>query len=749
MQRALTIIFLFLSTYGYGQNTLVLLDSKTKAPISDAFVKYKVLENNYQDFVVSNSEGIVSIITPGTAIAFFASHINYTPYQDTISDFSSNIIYLLPATHDLSEVVVTGQYQPQAASKSIHKIKSITSEQIVAKGARNLEEVLNTSLNIRLDRDPSTGTTGMNLQGISGQNVKILIDGIPLIGRLDGQIDLNQIDINQIAKIEIVKGPMAVSYGSNAMGGVINIITKQFSPDKWNVNIGIDESSAREKYGLKEGSHNFHINSGYNITDKLYSQLAFGRTYFAGYNNSTERDSNWDPKTQYTGNLLLKYNLIETKISYSFSYLNSFIENDGEIVGVTNLSAADEDYKTNRYVHTVNLGQKLSNTARFNASIAYTDYQRLKRQFITNFKIDTKILASGEGTQDTTTLKSINLRGAFVKNIPESNTSFEAGYDIKIESGNGGRLLGNDAKEINDFGFFGSANFSHNKWEVKPGVRVAYNTIFSTPIIPSVNLKWIYSPSTTFRGAYGRGFRAPTIKELYLDFRDANHQVFGNKNLTPEDGHHFDFGITIKGKHNNMLRYKSEIGLFYNTISDKIGFGFEAGAENKATYINVSRFKSLGIEYQFSFKTNKFDIASGFSLTGATEYADKSFLYSPEIVLNVNFKLTNKLSIGTYYKYTGEKSEYELDVDGKIFSAKTASYHWLDLTSVYTWSKSIKSIIGIKNILDVTDIKGTRAGGAIHGSGGVSSISYGRSAFIKLEININGNKSTNGSKLKQ
>ncbi len=749
MQKALTVILLFLSTYGYGQNTLVLLDSKTKVPISDAFVKYKVLANNYQDFVVSNSEGKVKIKSSGMTIVIFASHINYTPYQDTVSDFSNNTIYLLPAAHDLSEVVVTGQYQPQAASKSIHKIKSITSEQIIAKGARNLEEVLNTSLNIRLDRDPATGTMGMNLQGISGQNVKILIDGIPLIGRLDGQVDLNQIDINQIAKIEIVKGPMAVSYGSNAMGGVINIITKQFSPDTWNVNIGIDESSAREKYGLQEGAHNFHINGGYNITNNLYSQLAFGRTYFAGYNNSTERDSNWDPKTQYTGNLLLKYIKVDTKVSYSFSYLNSIIENEGKIIGVLKPQAVDEDYSTNRYVHTVNLGQKLSNTARFNASIAYTDYQRLKRQFIINFVDGTKLLASGEGTQDTTTLKSINLRGAFIKNANQSNTSFEAGYDFNIESGNGGRILGPADKKINDFGFFGSVSFSGNKWEVKPGVRVAYNTIFSTPIIPSVNLKLVYSPSTTFRGAYGRGFRAPTIKELYFDFRDANHQVFGNENLAPEDGHHLDIGVTIKGKHNNMLRYKSEIGVFYNTISGKIDFGFEAGNENKATYINLNQFKSLGIEYQFSFKANKFSIESGFSLTGATDQIDKAFLYTPEVIFNVNLELTDKISIGTYYKFTGEKTVYNVISESEITKSKIASYHWLDLTSVITLSKSIKTIIGIKNMLDVTDIKGGRVGGPIHGSGGVSSISYGRSAFVKLEININGNKTTKGSQVKQ
>ncbi len=749
MQRVLTAILFFLPIYGYGQNTLVLLDSKTKAPISDAFVKYTVIENNYQDFVISNREGEVIIKSSGMSVVIFASHINYTPYQDTISDFSNNTIFLLPATHDLSEVVVTGQYQPQAASKSIHKIKSITSSQILAKGARNLEEVLNTSLNIRLNKDPATGTTGMNLQGISGQNVKILIDGIPLIGRLDGQIDLNQININQIAKIEIVKGPMAVSYGSNAMGGVINIITKQFSPDKWHVNISIDESSAREKYGLEEGAHNFHINGGYNITNNLYSQLAFGSNYFAGYNNSSERDSNWDPKTQYTGNLLLKYNKADTKTSYSFSYLNSLIKNEGKIIGILKPQAVDEDYRTIRHVHTINLGQKLSNTARFNASVAYTDYQRLKRQFITNFVTGTKLLSTGEGTQDTTSLQSVNLRGTLIKNIYQRNLSIETGYDINIESGNGGRILGTDAKKINDFGFFGSASFAYNKWELKPGIRMAYNTIFSSPIIPSVNVKWEHSASTTFRAAYGRGFRAPTIKELYFDFRDANHQVFGNENLAPEDGHHIDIGVTIKGNHHNRLRYKSEIGAFYNTISDKIDFGFEAGIENKATYINVNKFKSLGVEYQFSFKTNKFDIESGFSLTGATDQIDEAFLYTPEVIFNVNFELTDKINIGTYYKFTGEKTVYDVISESEIAKSKTASYHWLDLTSVFTFSKSIKAIIGIKNILDVTDIQGARVGGPIHGSGGISSISYGRSAFVKLEININGNKTTGGSQVKQ
>ena len=72
---------------------------------------------------------------------------------------------------------------------------------------------------------------------------------------------------------------------------------------------------------------------------------------------------------------------------------------------------------------------------------------------------------------------------------------------------------------------------------------------------------------------YGRGFRSPSLKELYLEFVDANHRVYGNENLEPEDAHHVDMGLTFKRKSIAAGEYKFDVSVFYNDITNKIGFG--------------------------------------------------------------------------------------------------------------------------------------------------------------------------------
>lgn len=103
-------------------------------------------------------------------------------------------------------------------------------------------------MNVRLSQDGALGT-GMSLQGLSGENVKILIDGVPVIGRLNGVIDLTQVNLQQAKQVEVIEGPMSVIYGSNALAGVINIIPKD--------NTGNRSSANASAYTESVGVYNF------------------------------------------------------------------------------------------------------------------------------------------------------------------------------------------------------------------------------------------------------------------------------------------------------------------------------------------------------------------------------------------------------------------------------------------------------------------------------------------------------------
>lgn len=129
--------------------------------------------------------------------------------------------------NQLEQIVVTGQFSPQSMRNSLYKVRSITSESIARKTPTNIESLLNTEIGIRMGNDMALGETSFELMGMSGTNIKILLNGIPMIDRGDEQSSLSQIDINSVERIEIVEGPMSVVYGTDALAGVINIITKK------------------------------------------------------------------------------------------------------------------------------------------------------------------------------------------------------------------------------------------------------------------------------------------------------------------------------------------------------------------------------------------------------------------------------------------------------------------------------------------------------------------------------------------
>jgi len=117
---------------------------------------------------------------------------------------------------DIEDVVVTAQYAPTDSRNALQEIRTITKETIKRRGANNLEQLLSFETNIRINQDAVLGSS-MSLGGIGGQNVKIMIDGVPVIGRLNGNVDLSQINLNQVERVEIVEGPLSVYYGTDAL----------------------------------------------------------------------------------------------------------------------------------------------------------------------------------------------------------------------------------------------------------------------------------------------------------------------------------------------------------------------------------------------------------------------------------------------------------------------------------------------------------------------------------------------------
>ncbi|WEK37318.1 MAG: TonB-dependent receptor [Candidatus Pseudobacter hemicellulosilyticus] len=659
----------------------------------------------------------------------------------------------LPRVADLQEVVVTGQYQPQSLRRSVYQVRTISGERIRLQGATNLTGVLNNELGIRFSNDRTLGTTDIELMGMAGRNVKILLDGVPLIDRGDTRESLNQVDVSSIERIEIVEGPMSVSYGSDALAGVINIITRKSQQGQLAVTARLQEESAGSEYQplLNKGLHNQHL--GLSWQKKGWS-LALGGTHndFGGWKES--RDTNlakqeWHPKEQWMGNARLGYANSNFKAWYRLDLLDETILNNGPVF--SNNTTPDQKFFSTRYLHQVQADWQLSDRWQLNGLAAFTDYSRRTQTTLVELNTGRKTLSTGAGEQDKASFTSLTARFTAQYKVTEY-LSLQPGIDINREEATGQRILGQPA--IGDYAFFVSG-----EWQpipgihIRPGLRFIHNSVYDAPpAIPSINTKFDLGKNLDLRLAYARGFRAPALRELYFYFFDASHAIKGNPNLKAEYSNSFNGSLSWQQTTASKVRLQSTLGAFYNEFSNLINYGYDAASPDTTTYINIDRFKTTGATLTSTIGWKDWQATLGFSYIGRyNRLTDESafdkdnlpaYTWSPELNANLLYHLQKtNTQFSIFYKFTGKRPVYQTSTNtaGETVAmlAETASFHWADLTISQGLNKYLRLNGGVKNLFNVTTLNNTVESGGAHSTAGVAPLSYGRSWFIGLNFQWN------------
>ncbi|MDN3667611.1 penicillin-binding transpeptidase domain-containing protein [Algibacter miyuki] len=280
------------------------------------------------------------------------------------------------ALQALKEVVVTGQYNPQSIKKSAHNVTVIRREQIDNQAANNLADLLNFNLNLTIIPNSKTGKSTISFFGLDAQYFNILVDNIPLVSDngFGNNIDLTQINLDDVERIEIVEGAMGVEYGANAISGVINIITKKSIDTDWNIKTSIQEETVSNEYALfDEGRHIQALNLSHNFNSTWFARAGINRNQFAGfyndkqgknyYNDDGLRGYDWLPKTQINTNALINFKKENFRLLYKFEYFNELIDyydtsvraNIDTQTQTSNPVATDKTFTTNRFVNNISI----------------------------------------------------------------------------------------------------------------------------------------------------------------------------------------------------------------------------------------------------------------------------------------------------------------------------------------------------------------------------------------------------------
>lgn len=683
------------------------------------------------------------VLVCSTAVAVAQGAADYEDATDTT----------MVAEEELAEYVVTGQYTPQSLKNSVYKITVINQEKIQAKSATNVQQILNTELGIRYNNDMALGVSDVAMMGMSGRNLKILIDGVPVLDRGDMRESLNQIDISQIEKIELVEGPMSIVYGTDALAGVINIITKKTKAASWQLSARLQEETVGKEYkpmGTK-GLHAQYL-SGQWDNGKWNVLIGMNHYAFAGFGGDAyNRNHSWKPKEQWMPSMKVGFRNAAFNIYYRPDYLYETIWAKGAINQDT-YKGLNKQFVTHKWSHQLQSSFFLNDKTTLNAIGSYADYTRTTTTRIKNFATQEEMLSTGVGEQDVAAFKSVNFRST-LQYAYSRKFSFQPGVELNHETASGDRIAGNPA--YTDWSGFLSAEYKpNNKLNLRPGVRITKNSLYDAPpVIPSLNTLYHFNKRYSLRMSYARGYRAPALRELYFDYVDANHNLKGNPDLEAENSHSFTGSLTYSTVYDGTKAINSEVGAFYNRFDNLISLAADPNDPTQYININIDHYRTSGISMKNRFRSETIEASINGLLLGqyntvkdnpavALDGSIPDFNWSPELSFEFSYLFPKtQTRITAFYKFTGSRQSYNYDTDTTANYAlsivKMMPYHYADFSISQKINDNLRLLIGARNLFDVVDIRNTGvSAGGVHTSGGTTSFGYGRSYFLCLTFNL-------------
>ncbi len=624
-------------------------------------------------------------------------------------------------SYQLSENVITGSYAPVQELRSLYPVRILTAERLEAQGALYLPQALMTELNTRIAMDPNLGMFA-TLQGLGGEHVKVLIDGVPVIGRVNGSVDLSQLPLSEVERVEIVEGPMSVLYGTDAMGGVINLITRK-SRCQW-------EGRARFQYeGVGVYDAGFSLAGG---PAKHRVSIAGGRYYFDGWDPDPNRlrAQLWRPREQY--NLLASYQFRPSERLHLRLQLpasdETFFNLKEPTITPRRIYAIDEYYYTRRILPAVDLSYQFSPKLRYDQQGAFLYYRRIRNVVYKDLVTLQETLVPMEGQQDSTQEYQVWARGGVT--YTEGHWNIQIGHELQHTIITGGRIRSGRA-EMGDYALWGTAEWQLSPTvSLRPGFRWAYNTQFRAPFLPAMHLRWTLTPSLTWRLGYSRGFRAPSLREQFLYLVFTNHNIQGNPDLRAENSHHFHTNLTWSYIKTDQL-WRFRFSAFYNDVRDIIQLVIIDPMTLFTTYMNMQRFQTLGLQPRVEWRAAKVSFSTGATFT---QYRGERWGWEAMLQTAYTWKRT---TFSIFFKYQSQTPIFLLGEDGSITWRWIGGFPWMDVSVHRTiWREQLRATVGIRNAFGITSVQANLAGGVHTGSGFSSPVGMGRYPFVRIEYHI-------------
>lgn len=571
----------------------------------------------------------------------------------------------------LEEIVVTGARREQRLVDATVTIEVISRRDIEASGATDLATVLTKRTGIQFQAGHPSGA-GIMLQGLSSERVLVLLDGQPLYGRISGTFDLARIPTSLVERVEVVKGPQATLYGSEAMGGVVNIITRAAPAGAWHGEGRVTAGTA----GRLDGGATASLSRA-NLTALV--DLGFRTVERApGRPEETGALARWGD-----GRLKLGWAPNPT-----LAWEADLVASDGRERW---RSGALYDFADNTQV-SVRLGARWRRGLhRLTPMLYLSSLDHLARRG----GEPQPIAGTGNRQRQRLIEAEVQYSGAVFGHLAD------AGIEIKREhiTSTDGRIEGGE-RALVSVEPFAQYEWTRGGWSLLPGARLTWNEQWGTTVTPRVAARYRVTPLLSVRASAGRGFRAPDFKELYLQFTNdaAGYAVYGNHDLRPEHSTNLGAGVEWSGAGGF-----GRVQLFWNELRDFIETRplSNDGALALYTYGNVEHGRTAGVEAEAGVTVGTARLEAGYGyLTTRDGNTGHPLLGRPEHSgrLSAGYAPARGPRVTVTGIYTGT-TPMQRDETGAVSSEREAFLRF-DLHAAHRLPMDLEVKLGVDNLFD-------------------------------------------------
>ncbi len=557
---------------------------------------------------------------------------------------------------NLDEVIVTANKVAQKQSQTGKVVTVITHEQIEKSSGKTVAQLLNEQAGITINGSLNNLGTNQSLyvRGAGNGKTLILLDGIPVNdpSQIAGDFDLNLFSINDVERIEICKGAQSTLYGSDAIAGVVNIITVKKDVSKpFNVKASIGAGNRN----TSKQSLQLYGKAGKFIYTSRFSKLKTDG--FSAAYDSSANGKNFD-KDGYDGTATNGSVLYQATKDFSIKAFTQFSQYTANIdAGVF---VDKRNYTTFSKSHISGLGINLKKEKY--TVVGNYQYTKANRVIDDNASIPGAISYSlnqyNATAQFAELYTSIKLAKGFTLLVGGDYryASFFSSYNSLSQFGPYNTAFADTS--MNQVAAYASLAYNSKHFNVELGGRYNKHSRYGDNYTYTFNPSYIISNSYRVFGSIATSFKAPTLYQLY-----AGPSIGGNPNLSPETSINYEVGVQQQ-----TTNLKNRIVFFYRDLTNGIDYSSIASNGYPTGYFNFASQKVKGIEYEVSVSpTKKLTITGNYTFLAGEEATQSRITFKDTTYTTLLRRPQHNINIIAGYQFT--KALY-VSVSGKYVSAR-------------------------------------------------------------------------------